>query len=93
MCDIWSVGALTHAMLTSYLPIDGENSAQILNQAKDWDFNKNDSKVSSLSLNSLEFLGMMLSRDPKQRKKPNILLNAPFITVHNEVSLHDKGLE
>jgi calcium-dependent protein kinase len=75
-CDVWSVGAITHLMLTGRPPFDGDSTKEIFNEILTKKINYREFKDAyRLSDEAVDFMKKCLERDVKKRLSSAEALN------------------
>lgn len=87
-CDIWSLGVITHIILTGISPFYGDGTEiSIIENAKNGLLNFNVKQWDNCSLNSKDFVSLLL------RVNVNIRLNANQALKHIWISKHETTLK
>ena len=89
-CDLWSLGAMVHEMLTGHLPVDPDDESF---EEQRWSFNLNETTVKRLSMNCRLFLEKCLQTKPAKRGSAVLLLKTcPWIKTHydNDICINKK---
>ena len=90
-CDIWSVGVIAFMLLGGYAPFDGDNDKEILASAKKGEFVCDDEAWDLVSDEALEFLLLLLEKNPKKRPTAAEALEHPWLASQREIALRQSG--
>ncbi|CAI2359090.1 unnamed protein product [Moneuplotes crassus] len=78
-CDMWSVGIISHILLTGCPPFQGESLPEIYNEILNEKLKLYRSDWVDLSPDSLDFIKLILRKSPQRRLTPDKALNHSFI--------------
>lgn len=79
-CDIWSIGVITHILLTGCPPFQGESIPEIYHEILNEKLKLYRSDWANLSPESLDFVKNLLRKSPSKRLSPELALEHPFIS-------------
>lgn len=83
-CDIWSCGVIMFVCLFGYLPFEGNNDREIMQNIKKGVFNF--SRSIEISQSAKNLICLMLCVDPKRRPSADELLNCQWFNILNKES-------
>ncbi|SMN20722.1 similar to Saccharomyces cerevisiae YOR351C MEK1 Meiosis-specific serine/threonine protein kinase [Maudiozyma saulgeensis] len=82
-CDLWSLGVITHIMLTGISPFYGDGTEKsIIENAMRGNINYNIKHWEKISSTAKEFVKNLLQVDVRQRFDSNQAINHPWIETH-----------
>ncbi|CAB4254846.1 similar to Saccharomyces cerevisiae YOR351C MEK1 Meiosis-specific serine/threonine protein kinase [Maudiozyma barnettii] len=82
-CDLWSLGVITHIMLTGISPFYGDGTEKsIIESAMRGNINYNIRHWEKISSTAKEFVKNLLQVDVRERFDSNQAINHPWIKVH-----------
>jgi calcium-dependent protein kinase len=84
LCDIFSLGALFHILLTRKQLFEGTSFQEVLHKNKHLMIKVNETVVKKTDLNALDLLKKMIEVNPADRISADEALSHPFFTAMEE---------
>jgi calcium-dependent protein kinase len=86
-CDMWSIGVITHILLSGCPPFDGDTDHQIFESVKLGFFNFSAPEWDDVSSAAKDFIRCLLRRDPSKRLTASEALSHPWIVCSSSTRI------
>lgn len=92
-CDIWSIGVIAYCLLSGKPPFYSENREELFKKIKKENVNFSSKVWGNISLEAIEFIRMLLNKNPKKRPNSKTMLEAKWFKNILEAELSLKQLD
>lgn len=89
--DMWSVGVLAYVLLSGLNPFIAETNQQMIDNISNAEYSFDDEYFKEASVEALDFIDRLLTKDRKHRMTAAEALNHPWLTMNTE-ELNSKSI-
>lgn len=82
--DMWSVGVLVYVLLSGLNPFIAETNQQMIDNISNAEYSFEDESFKEASVEALDFINRLLTKDRKHRMTAAEALNHPWLTMNTE---------
>lgn len=82
--DMWSVGVLVYVLLSGLNPFIAETNQQMIDNISNAEYSFEDESFKEVSVEALDFIDRLLTKDRKHRMTASEALNHPWLTMNTE---------
>lgn len=82
--DMWSVGVLVYVLLSGLNPFIAETNQQMIDNISNAEYSFDDESFKQASVEALDFIDRLLTKDRKHRMTAAEALNHPWLTMNSE---------